>query len=442
MKIWEQIKTQIKANKKYSGIYELWIEPVKEKKFENKTLFLSLPSEFFIKKFKDFYPDIKEYSREILGFEISIELILERVEIPSLNISYRQNQKKKNFQEIKREKTTFDNSPKFKSEEELDNFFKDTKDKKIEQVETKQITLVSMPSKYGLDKVVNFAFFSGDFFTHPKDKRPSAVVKMKLNLENGKIQEYELHRGVMAFGDEGNGQLNTTHAKILLAILHIWQKQGSNFLDDKGYFSFIKVYLKDLADELGYKKSGRTYKWLLTKIKEILNTRNMLVNGTEGIGFKFLEDVSIKSDKENKNKTVLNLSFTSFISKQLWERRAFFRSRKVYRIENPTALKFLLCYDKAIYKGNKLKLNLKTIIKDLQMNFMNKADIIRALKSAIKEINGYELSEEFIVKAELIKENKEYYIIAEREKKSVILFEKDKIKIIDDFDNSQTELIF
>ena len=219
MKIWEQIKTQIKANKKYSGIYELWIEPVKEKKFENKTLFLSLPSEFFIKKFKDFYPDIKEYSREILGFEISIELILERVEIPSLNISYRQNQKKKNFQEIKREKTTFDNSPKFKSEEELDNFFKDTKDKKIEQVETKQITLVSMPSKYGLDKVVNFAFFSGDFFTHPKDKRPSAVVKMKLNLENGNIQEYELHRGVMAFGDEGNGQLNTTHAKILLAIL-------------------------------------------------------------------------------------------------------------------------------------------------------------------------------------------------------------------------------
>ena len=73
----------------------------------------------------------------------------------------------------------------------------------------------------------------------------------------------------------------------------------------------------------------------------------------------------------------------------------------------------MICYDKKIFKGNTLKLDVKEVAKDLQLE-SRMDSIIRTLKTAIQELNNYELHENYLLKVELVKEDKKYFVIAQR----------------------------
>lgn len=418
MELLENLKEKLKQNLSESE-YSLWIEPIEFKNFENNTLTLSFPNETFVKKFNKSYKNLLEtYAKEILKTEITFSIIITpSLELESEPIQIPKIKHKKTFQEIKREKTTFDNAPNFKSQKELDTLINASDSKAQAQKKQKlpiQLELIPMPGKYGISKVSSFTTFDSRFFTYPTDKRLKSKVKIKFKYDDGKTQEYELYRGVMSFTDKGDGQLNTTHAKILLALIHFWQKQGCKYLDKEGFFSVINISMRDLSKQLDLKKSGQTYQWLFQKVKELYKLSNMLVFGDKGFGFSFITRMDVWNDKNDYGKTILNLSLHPFISKQLYERKAFLRNPEVYKIKNPIAFKFLICYDKKIFKGNSLKLSIKELAEDLQLESERTDNVVRTFKRAIKELNNYELSEKYILKVELIKENKKYFVIAER----------------------------
>ncbi|GHT43121.1 hypothetical protein AGMMS49921_10250 [Endomicrobiia bacterium] len=72
---------------------------------------------------------------------------------------------------------------------------------------------------------------------------------------------------------------------------------------------------------------------------------------------------------------MLRLTFNPFVSRQLYERKAFLRNPQCYKIRNPTAFKFLISYDKKIFAGNKLKLTLKEVTEYLQIDY-KETDVI------------------------------------------------------------------
>ncbi len=112
-----------------------------------------------------------------------------------------------------------------------------------------------MPSKYGVKDVVSFYLFNSKMFAYPNDKRKKAKVSMDVRFSNGTAKVYDLYRGQLVFNDSGYGQLTTTHAKIFLAIIHIWQEQGCKFADNKGWSCFVDISLLHLARRLGYENT-------------------------------------------------------------------------------------------------------------------------------------------------------------------------------------------
>lgn len=422
MDLWEKIKGKIKELKPKQ--YELWLEPIKYKQLDDNILTLTVPNKIFLTKFEEIYTDdIKQYANKLFGQKLEIKLVIEQIE-PESNSSYRplKHPKKKTFQEKRREKTTFDSTTNFRSQEELNTFIQDSKkhsekkeiEEQSESHQLKQLELISMPGKYGIAKVVNFATFDSRFFTYPSDKRQSSKVSIKIKFENGSYKEYDLYRGLFYKGDKGSGQLNTTHAKILLAIIHLWQQQGSRFADKNGYFAIVNVSIRELAEILGYKQfGGKNFKDLFDKVIELTKIPSLLVSGEETFSMQFLSNLGVSSSTTEKQKTVINLQINPFISKQLYERKAFLRNPDIYRIKNPTAFKFLVCYDKKIFKGNTLKLDVREVAKDLQLE-ARMDSIIRTLKTAIQELNNYELHEDYLLKVELIKEDRKYFVIAQR----------------------------
>ncbi|GHT59870.1 hypothetical protein AGMMS49531_04700 [Endomicrobiia bacterium] len=70
---------------------------------------------------------------------------------------------------------------------------------------------------------------------------------------------------------------------------------------------------------------------------------------------------------------MLRLTFNPFISRQLYDRRAFLKNPECYKIKNPTAFKFLISYDRTIFKSNKLKLPLKEVTQDFKLNIKEQA---------------------------------------------------------------------
>jgi hypothetical protein len=297
----------------------------------------------------------------------------------------------------------------------MELYLRDPEKTTIENLTSAQ--LKPMPGKYGTKAVASFTSFDSRYFTYPSDKRKSTKVTINVKNENGTETEYFLHRGLSGIGLHPEGQLNTTHAKILLAIVYIWQKQGCLFAGTKEN-AVVDTSVRELAQELGYKNGkigGQTLKWLYTRIQELFKFPYLISNDTGDWGlFRFVTNINAWSNKDNYDKSMVRLTFHHFISRQLYERKAFLRNTDCYKIKNPTAFKFLFQYDKKIFMGNKLKLNIQEVAKDLQIESKRKDSIIRTFKTALKELNGYELSDKYTLKVELIKDEKQYFIIAEQ----------------------------
>ncbi|GHT36018.1 hypothetical protein AGMMS49592_6330 [Endomicrobiia bacterium] len=68
--------------------------------------------------------------------------------------------------------------------------------------------------------------------------------------------------------------------------------------------------------------------------------------------------------------------------------------------------------------GNILKIPLKEITKDFQIDYRRTDTIVKTFKRAFKELNGYELNKQYNLKVELTKENKQYFVTAERSSKN------------------------
>ncbi|GHT35243.1 hypothetical protein AGMMS49592_5430 [Endomicrobiia bacterium] len=414
--MWKEIST-ILREKLPDANHSLWLDPIKEESFKNHILTLTVPNQYYLQRIEaEYKPQITALIKESFNEEIEIYFKVVYQDLPDVKPII---EKTKTYQEQRREITTFNKNPNFKSQEEMELFWQESEDKLKKDLSEAQI--ISMPGKYGTEKVATVTIFDSKFFTYPNDKRKTFKTSIRIKYANGKYTQCELYRGIRAFGMDAVGQLTTNHAKILLAITHNWQKQGCLFANTKDS-AVAKLSIRDLAHDLGYKKvSGEIYKWLHSRIEELTYFPNLIsLNGKKGYGFTFLSSVDAWSDKKDYNKTMLRLTFNPFISRQLYERMAIVKNPKCYRIKNPTALKFLINYDKKIFTGNKLKLTLKEATKDLQINYKITGELVKIFKRAFKELNGYEINEHYDLKVELTKENKQYFVTAERIKNKQI----------------------
>jgi hypothetical protein len=414
--LWKQVSEKLKE-KIEKNIYDLWFESIKIKSFINNTMILLVPNIYFQQRIQnDYLSEIKVAAKSIINLDIEIKIEINSALALEYNLNPKVTTKQKIYdnKNTEQKKTIFENNPNFNNQDEFWRYSNDAK--QFQQSQNEQILqLNSMPAKYGETNIACFTTFDSRFFTYPSDKRKKVKIEIKIPFNNGIVKTYNLYRGQFVIGDEGRGQLNTTHARILLAIVHLWQKQGCKFADTNGFFSVVNISIRELAQQLGYKNfGGRDFKRLFNKIMELIEIPNLLVDGTRGFAFTFINKINVLSDTTNRNKTVLRLAFDPFIAKQLYERKAFLRNPQCYKIKNPSAFKFLIHYDKKIFKGNKLKLKIEEVAKDLQLNYKRLDNLLRVFSHIIKEINGYVLNENYNITVELLNEQGKYYVIAER----------------------------
>ncbi|MCA6080098.1 MAG: hypothetical protein LE169_04325 [Endomicrobium sp.] len=420
--LWKEIKAEFKKefdekpDEEYK--FDMWIKPITKAKFDRKCseLTLVVPNSYYVTSISDYFCDRMEaIAKQKFDMTISILLIVgdEIEEEPKRIEEDRTLFIKK--EEPQLEKGTFNKSPYFKNHSDFNSFIRDVKEQKIPENTTE---LNPMPCKYGIDDVATFSLLDSIFFTYPNDKRKKAEVNFTLKLADRSRVKMELRRGQITPADEGRGQLTTTHAKIFLAIVHMWQEQGSRYVDEKGYFSAVNVPIRELAKRLGYRKfGGKIFSYLVKAIESLVSCPFCLSNQERFYSFSFFTSVSGDDDKGNYNRTVFRIMVSPFISRQLYDRRAFLRNSDCYRIKNPTAFKFLLCYDKEIIKGNTLKIGMHDIAEDLEMSSKMLLNVSSVLRAAFRELDGFELNENYKLKAKVIKEGKRYYALAYREPK-------------------------
>jgi hypothetical protein len=398
----------IKIKKRYPDL-KCWIAGLKEESFEDSTLTISVPSQYHIEKFENGYKNlIADTASEVLGRKIYVQL---QLSLPNIEVA----QPQKTEIETKTESKKFDSNPNFKNKTEVEEYVEYAQKDKEASVILSVAESKPMPNPYSIERVICCTGFSPEYFTTPRDKRESARVKLKVKCQNGDVKEYDLHRGKSVFSaKKGEGQLNTTHAKILLAIIHIWQKQGCRFVDNR-FSSMVVVSLRELADALGYKSySGATSRWLLERLKELNQRHNMLSDGKNAIAFTFIRDIIQQKSENSRDGLKIVIVFNPFISRQLYGRKAFYRSSDCYKLKNPTAIKLLLTYDSIIVKGNRITKMVNDVIRDMQIQDKRKDAVIRDLCTAVKELNGYELNNQYNLKAGMVKIGKDWTMIAER----------------------------
>jgi hypothetical protein len=388
-----------------------WLEPLKEESFENDILMLAVPDNFYVKKYEtDYKPLIQTILKAKTGKNIGLQFQIVASKILSEPIIIKDEKTKAQLMK----KTKYNGKPYFKNPAELSSIAKKAELQK--KIDTQNAELIPMPNKYGIKDVASFSLFDNKFFTYPNDKRKKVKVKFNIRFDNGTVKTYDLYRGQLAINDDGYGQLTTTHAKIFLAIIHIWQKQNSRYADNNGYYAVVDVSMRELARQLGYDKvSGSDYRRLLKRVKELSYFPMILADKFEDCRFTFLGDVVGRTLKESgKNKLILRLTINPFISKQLYERNAILRHSECYKIKNPTAFKFLLCYDKRIIKGNILKLKIHEVANDLEIGTEKLSHMVSMLQTAFKELNKFDLNDDYLLEVELIKEAKQWFVIAKR----------------------------
>jgi hypothetical protein len=276
---------------------------------------------------------------------------------------------------------------------------------------------LQMEKPYGKEKVATGDIINSKFFAYPNDNRKYNITEIMLNNE-----KYIVHRGKNTPdpNEKPIGQLDTNHLRILLAIIHIWQEQNCKFFGIQALVN-LSLTLKEIAKKIGYKISGRTIKWLKQKIEELTKYPITLekISTGKANSFTFLSKLTVKTEEKNNRKKTIILTLNPILSQQLYERKAILRNNEFYKIKNPTALKFLLTYDKRIYAAQKqFKLNLEEISKDLEIRGKVK-NIIQGIEKIVKNLNGYKITDNNQINLELIKKDRERYLMVG--KKEILL---------------------
>jgi hypothetical protein len=271
------------------------------------------------------------------------------------------------------------------------------------------IKTLRMEKPYSKGKVVTSDMINAKFFTYPT----SCKTKYGRAETTFKDQEYIVHRGKKTTNpkEEAVGQLDTTHLKILLAIMHTWQEQNCKFL---GAQSVIKVSetLKEIAEKIGAIRQHR--KWLKQKVDELTKYPITLERKCDGDArsFTYLSEVTTITEGNAKKRTVV-LKLHEMLTQELRDREKsnLLRNKECYRIKNPASLKFLLTYDRRIYASKEgFILQIEDIARELELRG-EKKDIIKAIKKIIKNLNGYKITNDVEIRLELEKEGKERYLL-------------------------------
>jgi hypothetical protein len=161
------------------------------------------------------------------------------------------------------------------------------------------IKTLRMEKPYGKEKVVGSNMINAKFFTYPTSRKTKYGVTQTMFND----QEYIVHRGKETTNpkEEPIGQLDTTHLKILLAIIHIWQEQNCQFL---GIQAIIKVSetLKEIAEKIEVKRQHQ--KWLKQKVDELTKYPITIEKKYEGnkTSFTFLSKATTQTKEGNAKK--------------------------------------------------------------------------------------------------------------------------------------------
>ncbi|GHT56732.1 hypothetical protein AGMMS50233_09220 [Endomicrobiia bacterium] len=411
--MWETIKKELKL-KIPNGEYDLWINTIKQGNFQNNILYLTVPNNIYIQQIESHYLSImKTVVKLINNTDLQINYNINdetNTPIPVLPIT---SSPKLDSNKITQQHL----DPNLKNHLELEKYLKKSEDTNRESLEYKNV--VEMTPKFSSKSVVSITSMDSKYFTYSTDRRKSAIVDVKYNFTNEESKVYKLYRGIEAFGISAVGQLTTNHARILFAIIHTWQKNGCKFNGSKDQ-AVVDLSLRQLITDLGYTSiSGTIFKLIYSRIKDLIHYPYVLsLDGIQGLGFTFLSSMNTLSDKNNYNKLIIRLIFNPFISRQLYDRKAFYRNPQCYLLRNAIALKFLLTYDKTIFMGNSIKVTIQDLANNLEIVYKRQDVLIKALNRALNILNGYELSEHYNLKIELIKENNKHYVIAGRYSKN------------------------
>jgi hypothetical protein len=270
---------------------------------------------------------------------------------------------------------------------------------------------LQMERPYGKEKVATSDIINSKFFTYPitSSKLKYAITKTILNDE-----EYIVHRGKKSPdpNEEPVGQLDTNHLRILLAIIHTWQEQHCRFFGVQALVS-LSVTLREIAKKIGYNLGGKNIQWLQKKIEELSKYPITLERKPDGKAnsFTFLNELTTQTEERNNRKKTIVLTLNPILSQQLYDRRVILRNKECYKIKNPTSLKFLLTYDKRIYASQEhFKLSIEKVAEDLELKG-KKQDIIEAISKVVKNLNGYNLADNSEIRLELVKEDRERYLM-------------------------------
>ncbi|GHT58789.1 hypothetical protein AGMMS49531_01530 [Endomicrobiia bacterium] len=409
--MWEKIKSEIK--KKLPT--DLWIETINQVSFKDNKFYLTVPNDIYIEKIESTYKSlINDAAKLINNASIDIVYIINN-DIKAYNqLFIKAINSSNNDNDITIQQHL---NPNIKNKLQLENYLK--KPTGTNRDSLKSGSIIKMTPRFSSNLVASLTSIDSKYFTYSNDKRKSAIVNVKYNFTDEESHIYKLYRGIEAFGVSPVGQLTTNHARILFALIHTWQKNGCEFYESKDQ-AVVIFSLRQLLDDLGYIDIGGTiYRLIYSRIKDLVHFPYVLSHdGIKGYGFTFLSSINTISNKDKYNKLIVRSTFNPFISRQLYDRKTFYRKPECYLIRNAIALKFLLAYDKAIFKGNIIEITIQDLADNLEINYNRKDVLIKALKRALVALNGYELDKQYNLTAYLSKKDNEYYIIAKRNLKN------------------------
>jgi hypothetical protein len=173
-----------------------------------------------------------------------------------------------------------------------------TEQKSTEIKQSLSAKTLQMEKPYGKEKVATSDIINSKFFTYPitSSKLKYAATRIILNNE-----EYVVHRGKNTPDpdEEPIGQLDTTHLRILLAIIHIWQEQNCRFLEQNQALVDLSVTLREIAKKIGYNLGGKNIQWLQQKIEELSKYPITLERKSDGRAnsFTFISKLTTQTEQ-------------------------------------------------------------------------------------------------------------------------------------------------
>lgn len=247
-------------------------------------------------------------------------------------------------------------------------------------------------------------FVQPQFFTLPTNKTKSDKILMKLRTHAGDDYLVPVHRGKNFPKDTERGILTAEHGRILAALAKMWAEGPQKYLEyeNGACRCYCEVPVRKLAKMLGWKSfGGNELNHLKKKVIdlktmpyyfELEGVEEFRAAGIKGYGFTFLHGVEIiDKDKNNKEETILDITFCDQYSRQLIKRRTVSRLPEMIRHRNNIAFLLRLEIEPFLMGNGKYEKTLKELILILHLPLSEKYKYTSRRKDlfdkAVRELN-------------------------------------------------------